>query len=258
MSRRSWLLGFCLAFAPLTFSHAQEIGYVEDFSLSPNRAEALKTLIPGTEDFYYYHSLHYQQTEQFQKVDELIPAWAHKHGHTARVHEILNRQALLLYPKDPQRGLNRIRERLNLQFNHQKELLGQKPNLPTVLDEKIVTREAFFARAIAQGNLNWFEDSALDWLVAKPLDKDQRRQFLSRLQRPDYPQLVGLIVADLNEPNAQHRRKGEPRGRGRSRLGQAVRRRLRSGQDRREVADRQHRGEHSEGRRFRDDQRHDR
>ena len=30
-------------------------------------------LIPGTEDYYYYHCLHYQNTEQFDKVEELLP-----------------------------------------------------------------------------------------------------------------------------------------------------------------------------------------
>ena len=34
----------------------------------------LKQLIPGTEDYYYYHCLHLQNTEQFDKVDELLQA----------------------------------------------------------------------------------------------------------------------------------------------------------------------------------------
>ncbi len=32
-----------------------EIGYVEEFALAKDRAEALKQLIPGTDDYYYYH-----------------------------------------------------------------------------------------------------------------------------------------------------------------------------------------------------------
>ena len=50
-------------------SHAGDIGYVEDFALAKDRSNSLKQLIPGTEDFYYYHCLHYLQTEQFEKIE---------------------------------------------------------------------------------------------------------------------------------------------------------------------------------------------
>ena len=47
------------------FSQAGEIGFIEDFSFSKDRTEALKKLIPGTEDYYYYHALHYLNTSQY-------------------------------------------------------------------------------------------------------------------------------------------------------------------------------------------------
>ena len=34
----------------------QEIGFIEDFALAADRKEALRQLIPGTEDYYYYHA----------------------------------------------------------------------------------------------------------------------------------------------------------------------------------------------------------
>ena len=54
---------------------AGEIGFTEQFSLADDRSEPLKQLIPGTEDYYYYHCLHFQNTEQFDKVNELLTAW---------------------------------------------------------------------------------------------------------------------------------------------------------------------------------------
>ena len=38
-----------------TTSPADEIGYIEEFALAENRTIPLKQLIPGTQDYYYYH-----------------------------------------------------------------------------------------------------------------------------------------------------------------------------------------------------------
>ncbi len=177
---------------------AGEIGFVEDFALAPDRTVPLKQLIPGTEDYYYYHCLHLQNTEQFDKVDELLQAWIKRHNYTQRVHEILNRQALLTYHTQPAKSLEYIRSQLGIQFNHQRETIG-KPNLPTVLDQKLISRETLSQRAMSRHtNLEGFEDAALDWLVATELSPDRRRHLLSRLDRPDYPNLPKLVVDDLN------------------------------------------------------------
>ena len=118
-------------------SFAGEIDYIEDFSLAKDRTVPLGQLIPGTEDYFYYHALHHQNNGQFAKVDELLKPWIKEHKYTSRVREILNRQALLKYEKDPQTSLEYIREQLGIQFNHQREVLGKKPDLPTALDQKL-------------------------------------------------------------------------------------------------------------------------
>ena len=41
-----------------------EIGYVEDFALAADRTKALEQLVPGSDAYYYYHCLHYQNTGQ--------------------------------------------------------------------------------------------------------------------------------------------------------------------------------------------------
>lgn len=182
---------------------AGEIGYVEDFALAADRTAALKQLIPGTEDYYYYHCLHYLNTEQYQKVDQLLPTWIGRHGQTARVIEIQSRLALLVYDRDPQRTLNYLRNRLNLQFNHQKEVLGAAPNLPVALDPNLIARPTLVAHAFAHwSNLEGFEDTALDWLVEEKLTPERRRNLLQRLQRPDHRPLPQLVIDDLRFPNS--------------------------------------------------------
>ena len=53
-------------------AQAGEIGFLEDFALAEDRAEALKQLIPGTEDYYYYLCLHYQNTGELDKVEDVL------------------------------------------------------------------------------------------------------------------------------------------------------------------------------------------
>ena len=202
MCKRScWMA--CL-YGTLAMSAAgAEIGFIEDYSLATNRAAVLQQLIPGSEDFYYYHCLHLQQMQQFDKVGELLQQSITRYGNTPRVVEIQLRQALLTYEKNPQQSLETIRRHMNLEFNHQRENLGEKPNLPSELDEQLIVRERLAQDALTRfANLDGFEDSALDWLVARPLDPDRRRNLLQRLQRPDYAPLPKLVVEDLNHQNS--------------------------------------------------------
>ena len=51
---------------------AAEIDYREDFALAKDRTVPLQQLIPGTEDFYYYHCLQYKNTEQFEDRKSVV------------------------------------------------------------------------------------------------------------------------------------------------------------------------------------------
>lgn len=180
-----------------------EIGYLEDFALATDRAEALKQLVPGTEDFYYYHCLYYQNLEQYDRVEPLLQAWIQRYSYTPRVHEIQYRQALLTYPRHPDASLEFLKRALDLQFNHQRQSLDARPDLPTQLDAAQLDRERLMQDALQNfQNLDGFEDAALDWLAETELPAERRRNLLERLVRPDVAQLPALIVADLSQPGS--------------------------------------------------------
>ncbi|MGE0608813.1 MAG: hypothetical protein AB7O62_17090 [Pirellulales bacterium] len=185
-------------------ARAGEIGFIEQFALAADREAALKQLIPGTEDFYYFHCLHYLNLQQWEKVDAMHKAWVDRYQYTPRAIEIQNRQALLMYPNDPQRALTLIRQRLNLQFNHQRELLNQKPNLPTTLDPALLDMARLTENAFGRypNTVQGFENAALDRLAQMQLNPDQRRHLLSRLTRPDHKNMAQLVVDDLNHANS--------------------------------------------------------
>src|SRR3954451_964787 len=118
-----WLMGVSLAALAglvLLTPHAAagDIGFIEDFALAKDRNVALKQLIPGTEDYYYFHCLHYLNSGQFEKIEPLTTLWYERHKQTARLTEIQTRHALLNYEKDPKGTLDYVRGRLNLSFSH--------------------------------------------------------------------------------------------------------------------------------------------
>ena len=178
-----------------------ELEQLEALSLDTDRAGALEQLIPGTEDYYFYHCLHHQQQGRLAEVEPLLKTWVKRHSETSRVREIRDRQALLLYPSQPVDSLEHIRRRLNLTFDHQREVEGAKTDYPTKLDPRVMGRDAFKRDALSgSNNLSGFTDRALPWLARQEkLDSTRRRALLERLRHPDYPGLVALVAADLAE-----------------------------------------------------------
>jgi transcription termination factor NusB len=178
-----------------------EVGFIEEFALSKNRAETLKQLIPGTEDFYYFHCLHHLNQEQFEKVAPLTQPWHDRFGQTARLTEIQTRHALLTYEKNSKQTLDHIKNRLGLGFNHQKEILGVPPNLPGELDPKLISFERLLKYSIDRWhNITNFEDSAIDVFNPGNQGYEIRRAWLGRLTRPDVPELPTHIAEDFKAP----------------------------------------------------------
>ena len=122
---------------------SNEIGYIETFALAENRATALAQLIPGTEEYYYFHSLHHQSLDDLASVEKLLPPWVKRYGQSGLYREIRNRQALLSYSNNSKASLDYLIKQLGLRFDHQKEELNKKPALPISIDPKQITGEAF-------------------------------------------------------------------------------------------------------------------
>ena len=178
----------------------QEIGFIEEFALTENREEALKQLIAGTEDYYYYHALHYQNTGQKDKYGKILSQWKKRFRSSNRRKVIERRQALLSYDQDPKSSLEFIRRELGLQFNHQQEGKAQEANYPGKLDQQQITWDKFLAQALSgTKSLDRLSNQSFYPLLAskRNLTSVQRRNLLSRATMPDLPGLVKLIAADL-------------------------------------------------------------
>ena len=181
-----------------TPTRAGDIGYVEDFALARDRAAALKQLVPGTEDYYYYHALHALNTGKHDEAKALTGPWIGRHGQTARVTEIQLRHALLTYDKNPKDSRDFLISHLGLRFDHQRDTVGAAPNLPTGLDQRLISRAQLLGNLVSWNSLSHVEDGALDWVAGEKMEWTTRRELLQRLKRPDLPNLVDLVHQDMS------------------------------------------------------------
>lgn len=205
------LLCCCLSLIllPGNSQAGNEVGFEELFALSADREAALKQLVPGTEEYYYYHALHAQNQGRHDEVETLLKTWLERYEHadgTPRYREIRNRALLLSYDRDPLGALERLRLELGLQFLHEQDRPDAKPQLPTILDPALVDRDAFLRQALQDVNsLSAVSDRGLDALLRSDVafNPSQRRELLSRIRQPDYPRLVGLVAAELRAKTSQ-------------------------------------------------------
>lgn len=192
---------------PLSAIAENEIGFVERFALAADREKALGELVPGSEEYYFFHALHYQNVRDGTKLNQILEQWRERvpdENEARRI--ILNRQAILDYERDPQGTLKYLIERLDIRHDHQRQLRDPKPDLPTELDQARIQREIFLRDAMQHDrSLESLSEDALTALIRDqvPLTSDQRRGVLSRLQRPDVPNLVQAIIADLQADKAR-------------------------------------------------------
>jgi len=189
-------------------SHAKEIGFIERFALAENRADVLEELIPGTEDYYYFHALHYQNTGEKTKFNGILGQWRKRFEKSSRRGVLENRQALIGYEDNPQATLDYLKKALGVHFNHQRERKQTDPSLATTLDPALISMDTIVKQALRDDRkLGEVGSAGIDWLMLnwKSLDLSvpQKRAILSKLSRPDYPDLVEAIVEDLRRKESK-------------------------------------------------------
>lgn len=175
-----------------------EIGYIEQFALAEDRREPLTELIPGTDDFYYFHCLHQQNEKQLAQAAATLEAWRARHPQSGWLGQMTLRQALLDFDNNPQPALDAIRKELHLQINHQSPRRDRAAALPTVLDNAQLQATQLIEEAISRDrSLSQLEDSGLWTLTQRRLPADQLRVLLERLERSDLPGTVERIAEEL-------------------------------------------------------------
>ncbi len=177
----------------------QPVGTIEKFALAEDRRLVLEQMIPGTEEFFYFQALHFQNEKQLAEARAILEAWRAKLGESQQVQHMFARQQLLEYATHPQQTLAYLKQQLALSLAHAPPARDRAAQLPAHLDNAQLDLELLIDQSLASTpSLSGIHTDALPLLVGRPLSVPQLRALLARLQRADLAGLVEKIVSELS------------------------------------------------------------
>ena len=182
---------------------AQQVGFLETFALSQDRGEVLDELVPGTDEYYFFNTLHLQNSGKFDDAEAMLQAWVKRRGENALNREMRNRQSLLSYDRDSDATIRYLTKQLGLRFNHQRKRPTSESGLATELDDSWISYKRLRSQALKRKDTKAFEELALRGLADSELSDAQLRDLLSRLTYPALPNLPALIDRDLKTRDAK-------------------------------------------------------
>ena len=98
-SRIRWFVLSPLAALLVGFTavHAEPVSWMERYALAKYREAMLAELIPGSDDYFFYHCLFYQTNGKLERSEAMLAEWRDsKNGkETAAIVAMTDRQRLL-------------------------------------------------------------------------------------------------------------------------------------------------------------------
>lgn len=175
----------------------------EEYALSNNRSEVLKKLIPGTEIYYFLHTLHLQQTGKIKEAAAMIEKWEEVLPSSNQVETMKNCQALLTFETSSDVTYQFLKKKLDLNFEHIKPLSLDAPFYETSLDAETYNFDVTMQDLLFNNNdLESFTQLGLYQISTKKLKSEQLQNLLNQYSYNDLPNMVDLVLADFqNDPN---------------------------------------------------------
>lgn len=96
--------------------------YLEEYALAKDREALLDQMTPGSQPYYFFHTLHYQTTGQIEKARAFLSEWGSKDDFAEYddYRTMLIRQALLEYKNKPEESMEVFREYLQIKSLREK------------------------------------------------------------------------------------------------------------------------------------------
>ena len=123
-------------------------GFIEQWVMSQDRAATLKLLTPGTDDYFFYHTLHYQHTGEQEKFTSTMKKWdtaihQKKITRSPRYAVMEKRGIILDYKNQPAQSISKLIKLLDLELKHQRPTPPDEVVLSSKLDPSTISPQAF-------------------------------------------------------------------------------------------------------------------
>ncbi len=194
---------------------AEPIGWMERYALAEDREAMLAELIPGSEDYYFYHCLHYQTNGQLERAETILRDWLaeHKGRETPVITGMIDRQRLLTYHDSPQRTIDHLIRRLGVKLDHTPPAAKGQRRYPSLLDASVLDVDRLVKDALRRNDqLKPLGIAHLAELFRAGKTAGvsiNLRELLSRVGGPYVRRLDELVVKELASRRANDRRFGD-------------------------------------------------
>ncbi|MEM0926161.1 MAG: hypothetical protein AAGJ83_09010, partial [Planctomycetota bacterium] len=143
-----WFIGWVLWLPQTVMS--SPIGLMEKFALAADREAFLGELIPGSDDHFFYHCLHYQNTSQLDRSEAVLKEWAaaRKGRLTSMMRSMTDRQRLLSYGNAQDQTLNYLVDRLRINTSHAAPGRKGTRRFESVLQEQLLAADRLVVESL--------------------------------------------------------------------------------------------------------------
>lgn len=209
------LLAAAMSMLLVATATAEPIGFMERFALAKDREAVLAELIPGSEDHFYYHCLHYQTTGRIDLAQDVINRWAAtpQFRNSARLRAMTERQHLLTFDRAPQPSIDYFQRQLGVRTNHPSPVQKGQRRYPSVLPKDVINPEQWVRNGLRSNQ----QLSPLGMQLAADLFLKSKgknveislKDFLKRVNGPYLQGLDQLVILEMQARNQRDRRFGD-------------------------------------------------
>lgn len=194
---------------------AEPIGLMEKYALATDREAMLAELIPGSDDYYFYHCLHYQTNGQLERAETTLRDWLaeHKGRENAAITAMIDRQRLLTYRDSPQRTIDHLVRRLGVKLDHTAPATKGERRYPSEIDAAALQADRLVKEALQRNDglkplgMRHLAEMFLNGKTAGI--SISLKEFLQRVDGPYVDRLDELVVKELQSRRANEVRFGD-------------------------------------------------
>ena len=184
-------------------ARAEPVSWMERYALSTDRESMLTELIPGSDEYYFYHCLFYQTVGKLERSEAYLAEWlASRNGReSSEIIAMTDRQRLLSYENAPQKSVDYLVRRLGIQLNHAPPATRHERRFPSELNASVLSADQLVKDALQRRDV--IKVAGLRFLADRFLEEKTAgfnislRDFLGRVDGAYIDRLGELVITEL-------------------------------------------------------------